>query len=99
MLIMVTGATGYIGQHVVRELADRGHSLRVLLRTQQDGFPATVNCIKWKLGEEISPECFNEVNALIHLAHDFSGEAGAQRSMDGTTKLFHQACLLPLLRL
>jgi len=92
MLIMLTGASGHIGRHVVRELLDHRHSLRVLLRTQQGYFPSTVDCIRWELGEDISPEYFNGVNALIHLAHDFSGKAGIQRSVDGTIQLFHQAC-------
>jgi nucleoside-diphosphate-sugar epimerase len=32
MLLALTGATGFIGQHLLRELPKRGHRLRVLLR-------------------------------------------------------------------
>ena len=31
-LIALTGATGFIGQHLLRELPKRGYRLRVLLR-------------------------------------------------------------------
>ena len=32
MLLALTGATGFIGQHLLRELPKRGYRLRVLLR-------------------------------------------------------------------
>ena len=32
MLLALTGATGFIGQHLLRELPKRGYCVRVLLR-------------------------------------------------------------------
>jgi uncharacterized protein YbjT (DUF2867 family) len=32
MLLALTGATGFIGQHLLRELPNRGYQKRVLLR-------------------------------------------------------------------
>lgn len=36
MLVLVTGATGFLGSHVVRQLLDRGDEVRVLVRTTSD---------------------------------------------------------------
>jgi uncharacterized protein YbjT (DUF2867 family) len=32
MRVLVTGATGFIGRHLVRHLADTGHAVRALTR-------------------------------------------------------------------
>lgn len=34
-LIVVAGATGYVGRHLVRELADRGHRVRAVVRSRE----------------------------------------------------------------
>ena len=35
MTTLVTGATGFVGSHVARQLVDAGHSVRVLVRPEQ----------------------------------------------------------------
>ena len=35
-MILVTGSTGFVGRHIVRELASRGKELKCLARTSSD---------------------------------------------------------------
>jgi nucleoside-diphosphate-sugar epimerase len=77
MLLALTGATGFIGQHLLRELPKRGHRLRVLLRR-----PATVPIAAASavIGDLARPRnmtaALEGVDAVIHsagLAHAMSG--------------------------
>ena len=73
-LVALTGATGFIGQYLLRELPKRGYRLRVLLRrpTMLPGGPASA-----VIGDLARPynmaEALAEVDAVIHTA----GLAGA----------------------
>jgi UDP-glucose 4-epimerase len=77
-LIALTGATGFIGQHLLRELPKRGYRLRALLRR-----PTTVpvEAASAVIGDIVRPRnmaaALEEVDAIIHsagLAHQMSGE-------------------------
>jgi len=92
MKIMLTGATGFVGQHLVRALLARGHSVLALVRSKQQCLPDVVCCMQWNLGVSVPPELFSGVHAIVHLAHDFSGKDGARVSTDGTERLFLEAC-------
>lgn len=72
---LLTGATGFVGRHVVRALAERGIRLKVVLRTEHD-----LTCT-WPSGTEIvrSDDLFSEtaqwwaavaedVDTVLHLA-------------------------------
>jgi UDP-glucose 4-epimerase len=69
MLLALTGATGFIGQHLLRELANRGHRLRVLLRQ-----PSTsqMQCASAVIGDLARPlnmsAALEGVDAVIHSA-------------------------------
>lgn len=41
MLVAVTGASGFIGRHLVRRLATRGHRMRILVRDQAPASPTS----------------------------------------------------------
>ncbi|HWT52160.1 MAG TPA: NmrA/HSCARG family protein [Caulobacter sp.] len=50
MTILVTGATGRVGRHVVQQLTERGAAVRVLVRDPAKAdFPATVEVVKGDL--------------------------------------------------
>jgi UDP-glucose 4-epimerase len=77
MLLALTGATGFIGQHLLRELPRRGHRLRVLLR-----HPSSVpmQCASAVIGDLARPRnmsaALEGVDAVIHsagLTHGMSG--------------------------
>jgi uncharacterized protein YbjT (DUF2867 family) len=50
MTILVTGATGRVGRHVVQQLVSRGASVRVLVRDPSKAeFPAGVEVVQGEL--------------------------------------------------
>src|SRR4249920_2393485 len=77
MLLALTGATGFIGQHLLRELPKRGHRLRVLLRR-----PAAVQieAASAVIGDLARPRnmaaALEGVDAVIH-------SAGLAQAMSG----------------
>ena len=77
MLLALTGSTGFIGRHLLRELPKRGYRLRVLLRR-----PTTLptNTASAVIGDIARPQnmaaALQDVDAVIHsagLAHAMSG--------------------------
>jgi nucleoside-diphosphate-sugar epimerase len=77
MLLALTGATGFIGQHLLRELPKRGLRLRVLLR-QPASVP--VPCASAVIGDLARPRnmsaALEGVDAVIHSAGFTHGMSG-----------------------
>src|SRR6266851_7420838 len=76
-LIALTGATGFIGQHLLRELPKRGYRLRVLLRRPS---VVPIESASAVVGDLARPQnmaaALEGVDAVIHsagLAHAMSG--------------------------
>jgi nucleoside-diphosphate-sugar epimerase len=69
MLLALTGATGFIGQHLLRELPKRGHRVRVLLRRPA---PLPMNSASAVIGDLARPQnmsaALQDVDAVIHSA-------------------------------
>ncbi len=69
MLIALTGATGFIGQHLLRELPKSGHRLRVLLRRPAPVPLQTASAVIGDLGRpQNMSAALQDVDAVIHSA-------------------------------
>jgi uncharacterized protein len=76
MNITVTGATGFIGKRLVRNLLEAGHSVHALGRKRSRTLPPAVRFSEWNSTEaEPAAESLATADAIIHLA----GEPVAQR--------------------
>src|SRR5580700_2243272 len=77
MLLALTGATGFIGQYLLRELPKRGYRLRVLLRRPTAvPLPATSAIIGDLARPQNMSAAMEGVDAVIHsagIAHAMSG--------------------------
>jgi nucleoside-diphosphate-sugar epimerase len=68
---LVTGATGFIGQHVCRSLLHRGWRVRASVRYAGHSakLDPRIEVVEWKLeAPTVPPELLRDVSVLIHLA-------------------------------
>src|SRR5262249_33424493 len=77
MLLALTGATGFIGQHLLREMPKRGYRVRALVRRPVSLPPQTASAL---IGGLAKPQNMSAalagVDAVVHsagLAHAMSG--------------------------
>jgi UDP-glucose 4-epimerase len=79
MLLALTGATGFIGQHLLHELPKHGYRLRVLLR-QPTSLP--IQCASAVIGDLAKPRnmsaALEGVDAVVHSAGFTHGMSGVQ---------------------
>lgn len=97
---LVTGATGHIGNVLVKELLDRGESVRVLLLPGEDLSPIQGLDLEIHYGNILDPEClvevFNRVDTVFHLAGMISISSGHDAivhevNVDGTRNMVEAA--------
>jgi len=69
MLCAITGASGYLGQHIVVALRKDGLQIRELNRTCEK--PSN-SCIQFHLGQKIDETSLSGVDILVHCAYDYS---------------------------
>ena len=68
MIVAITGGTGFLGGHVLREAAARGHSIKALTRRAQLPRP-NVEWVKGTLDDYLSlAELIEGCDAVIHIA-------------------------------
>ena len=74
MRIAITGATGFLGRYLVRQLAGAGHQLRCWHRPDSDrgGFEKQADAIEWLPGSLGDPAAVRELirgaDAVVHAA-------------------------------
>jgi UDP-glucose 4-epimerase len=92
--VLVTGANGFLGRHVVQALLRRGHVLRALVRPAADvgalGWDGRVELFRADLRASVNlDEAFDGVDVLVHLAAAVAGDEDAQfaSTVVGTERL------------
>ena len=92
MKVLVSGASGFLGQYVVARLLERGHSIRAIVRpaSPDPSWKGEVEIFRADL--RIHPNlvtAFDGVDALMHLAASTSGDEDVQftSTVVGTEKL------------
>ncbi len=72
MKTLITGATGFIGKHVIQALKKRGHEISILTRdpvgaNKKINIPCHI--FKWEPEKNLIPEqAFHNMDAIVHLA-------------------------------
>lgn len=95
MQVALTGATGFLGRYLVRQLAQAGHHLRCWFRPQSErqGFEPWQDFLTWLPGQlnesEATTALVQGVDAVVH--------AGLARSGPGRFRASDPATMLPLL--
>ncbi|BBO75221.1 oxidoreductase [Desulfosarcina widdelii] len=72
MNILITGAAGFIGSHLARELAHQGHRVRGLLMPREDGQTLEASGIEIVRGDLTAPDTLagaaEDIDIVFHLA-------------------------------
>ena len=100
MKVFLTGATGFVGHHVARALADQGASLRLLVRktsnlSNLEGIPGETHVGDLAQPESLRPALAN-CDAVVHVAADYrfwirDPQAMYRANVDGTRDLLRLA--------
>lgn len=90
MRITLSGATGFLGRHLVKRLSKEGHSVCLLTRRPLTGLPSGVETFIWNPPRvEPAPEALESSDAVIHLA----GATVNQRWTEESKKLLRSSRL------
>jgi len=105
MLIAVTGATGFLGRYLVRNLVHGGHRLRCWYRPTSDrtGFDDVNPHIDWLPGDLADPKAaellVRGVDAVVHSGLQWQRQGGSRFSGHDNQYPFLEANLMGSLRL
>jgi nucleoside-diphosphate-sugar epimerase len=104
--VLITGANGFLGRHVVAECLRRGHTVRALVRpaARVDGldWPGQVEVVRadLRVAQDLAA-VFQGVDVLVHLAAAVTGGEDAQfaATVVGTERLLNAMALSQTRRL
>jgi nucleoside-diphosphate-sugar epimerase len=105
MRIAITGATGFLGRYLVRQLAGEGHRLRCWHRPKSDrsGFESVAQSVEWLPGTLGDPAATAELvrgaDAVVHAAVDWEGSGNLRVGGKGSLEKFLETSLMGSLRL
>jgi nucleoside-diphosphate-sugar epimerase len=68
----ITGVSGYVGSRVAGHLIDTGWRIRALCRSGLGADTVALEQARFELGHEVEPAALAGVEAMVHLAYDFS---------------------------
>ena len=104
MQIAVTGATGFLGRHIVKKLIADGHTCRCWWRKKNGNYPPAAHpAIEWIEGDLRHPDSHSELvsgcDALVHAALYRVLGLGTFRGSEGDLSTFAEINLLGSIRL
>ncbi|MDE7371855.1 MAG: NAD(P)-dependent oxidoreductase [Desulfovibrio sp.] len=82
MRILITGASGFIGSHLARHAENEGHEVIALCRSGKAQGASLA--LPWAFGAPLPDGLPEGISLAVHLAHDFNGPEGAERTIDAT---------------
>jgi nucleoside-diphosphate-sugar epimerase len=94
MRVAVTGATGFLGRYIVRQLARSGHHLRCWYRPGSDrsGFEQQAGAVEWLPGQLGDPAATRDLvrsaDAVVHGAVQWEGPRNRGRTSHGAADVF-----------
>ena len=89
-LVTVTGASGFIALHCIRELLQRGYRVRGTLRN-----PDKQGAIRRALGAAGDDDAGGDTAGLTFVAADLNGDAGWDEAASGARFVIHTASPVP----
>src|SRR5204863_7452157 len=90
MRIMITGIRGFLGSALARSFFEEGNTVCGTSSRgagPTDVLPSEIKIARLALGDPVSSRIFEEIDYVIHCAHDFSPGAFEQH-VEGTRRIF-----------
>lgn len=99
MKTLITGATGFIGQHLVKNLVEQGRDIRCLVRKTSDAQYLKKLGVELFYGDLLNRDSLKNIVKGVNIVHHLAGEVYSPRSgnyfkinVEGTKNLV-EACL------